>query len=81
MVASAAEAETGGIFQNARTILPIRGMLQTLNHPQLPTQIKTDNSTANDFVSKKLKQKRSKSWDLRYHWLRDRCNQNQFKVF
>ena len=56
-------------------------MLQTLNHPQPPTQIKTDNSIANDFVSKNLKQKRSKYWDMSYHWLRDRCYQNQFKVF
>ena len=57
VVASAAEAQTGGLFHNARTTLPIREMLQTLGHPQPPTPIKTDNSTANDFVLKNLKQK------------------------
>ena len=81
VVASAAETETRGLFLNARTTLPIREMLHTLGHPQPPTPIKTDNSTANDFVSKNLKQKRSKSWDMRYHWLRDRSLQQQFKIY
>ena len=81
VVASAAEAETGGLFYNAQTVLPIREMLTTLNHPQPPTPLKTDNSTATAFVSKNLKQKRSKSWDMRFHWLRDRSNQKQFHIF
>ena len=25
--------------------------------------------------------KRSKSWDMRYHWLRDRENQKQFDIY
>ena len=53
VVASAAEAETGGLFHNARTSLPIRQSLEALNHPQPPTPIKTDNSTAKAFVTKK----------------------------
>ena len=56
-------------------------MLQILGHLQPPTPIKTENSTTNDFVSKNLKQKRSKSWDVRYHWLRDRSLQKQFKIY
>ena len=55
VVASAAEAETGGLFHNARTAIPIRQALETLDHAQPPTSIKTDNSTANDFVNKNFK--------------------------
>ena len=81
VVASAAEAETGGIFHNARTAIPIRQTLTALNHPQPATPIKTDNSTAKAFVTKNLRQKKSKSWDMRFHWLRDRDAQKHFKIF
>ena len=68
-------------FHNVRTAIPIWQALEPLNHAQPPTPIKADNSTANDFVNKNLKQKRSKSRDMRYHWLRDRINQKHFNVF
>lgn len=50
IVSSAAEAEVGGIYHNAQVSIPIRILLQSLNHPQPPTLIKTDNSTANGFI-------------------------------
>ena len=67
VVASATEAETVGLFHNGQTIIPIRQALQALGHVQSPTPLKTDNSTARDFVNRSLRQKRSKSWDMRYH--------------
>ena len=76
VVASSAEAEIGGIFHNAQQALPIRIALDALGHPQPPTPIKTDNSTAHGFIYKNINMKRSKSWDMRYHWLRDREEQN-----
>ena len=81
VVSSAAEAEVAGIFHNATTAVPIRILLQALQHPQPPTPLKTDNSTATGFVHDNIHQKRSKSWDMRYYWLRDRQAQNQFKIF
>ena len=81
VVASAAEAEIAGVFHNAQTSLPIRHILQVLNHPQPPTPLKTDNSTANGFVHNNIHQKRSKSWDMRYYWLRDKQTQELFKIF
>ena len=81
VVSSAAEAETAGVFHNAQMALPIRVALQALNHPQPPTPIKTDNSTANGFIHDNIHQKRSKSWDMRYYWLRDRLTQKQFLFF
>jgi hypothetical protein len=61
--------------------IPIRNMLIAIGHPQPPTPIKTDNSTAQGFVYKNINQKKSKSCDMRYYWLRDRENQQMFKVF
>ena len=71
VVTSAAEAETGGLFINAQELIPVRHALEALGHPQPPTPLKTDNSTAESFVSKNIKQKKSKTWDMRWNWLRD----------
>ena len=81
VVSSAAEAETGGVFHNAQVAIPIRILLQILGHPQPPTPIKTDNATTNGFIHDNIHQKRSKSWDMRYYWLRDRLAQQQFHFF
>ena len=49
-----AEAEKGGLFHNAQIILHLCVLLEALEHPQPPTPLKTDNSTANAFVNKSL---------------------------
>ena len=67
VVTSAAEAETSALFHNAKTSIPIRRILIALGHPQPPTPIQVDNSTAAGFVNKNITQKRSKSWDMRFH--------------
>ena len=70
VLASAAEAETAGVFFNAREIIYLRRHLETLGHPQPPTILTTDNSTTAAFAQNNLKMKKSKSWDMRYFWLR-----------
>ena len=81
VVASAAEAETGGLFHNCQNAIYIRKLLKILKHDQIPTPIKTDNSTAAAFVNEMIRQKRSKSWDMRYHWIRDQQLQNTIRVY
>jgi hypothetical protein len=81
VVASSAEAETAGIFHNAQIATPIRRMLIQLGHAQPPTPLKTDNSTANSFVHDNITQKRSKSWDMRFYWLRQQQSHEQFDIF
>ena len=81
VVTSAAEAETAGLFYNCQTAIHLRHMLAVLGHPQPQTQVKTDNGTASQFVSDTIKNKRSKSWDVRYHWLSERQNKGDFKVY
>ena len=80
VVASSAEAETAGVFHNAQIAIPIRYMLLKLGHPQPATPIKTDNTTVNSFVKNNLTQKRSKSWDMRYYWLREKQSTQQFSI-
>ena len=81
VVSSSAEAEVAGIFHNAGTAVPIWHILKALQHPQPPTPLKTDNSTATGFIYNNIHQRRSKSWDMRYHWLRDRLTQLQFNIY
>ena len=81
VVGSAAEAECAGCYHNAQKAIPIRIALAELGHPQPKTPLKTDNSTAEGFANKSMRQKRSKSWDMRFHWIRDRVAQEQFKIF
>jgi hypothetical protein len=58
---SAAEAECGGLYMNAKEAVPMRITLEELNHPQPATPMRTDNSTADGIMNKTVKQKQSKS--------------------
>lgn len=80
VVSSAAEAETHGVFHNTKLGVNIRTILIGLGHPQPPTPINTDNSTTTGFVRNNIQMKKSKSWDMNLHWLRDRENQKQFNI-
>ena len=81
VVASTAKTETGGLFHNAQTIMHIRVLLESIGHIQPVTPLKTYNSTACAFVNKSLRQRKSKSWDMKFHWLRDRKIQRVMWVF
>ena len=78
---SAAEAECAGVFHNSQEAVVLRTILDALGHPQPPTRIKTDNSTANSFVKNNIRQRRSKTWDMRWNWLRDELTKKQINVF
>jgi hypothetical protein len=75
-----AEAEVAACFHNAQEPCPLRHVLLTLGHPQPPTPIQTDNSTAEGILNKSIKQKRSQAIDMQYYWLQDRIQQQQFLV-
>ena len=77
VVSSSAEAETSGTFTNTQEAIPIRQLLIAMGHPQPPTPIKTDNKTSHDLVTSLIKLKKSKTWDMRFHWLEDRIQQKQ----
>ena len=81
VVCSAAEAECGGLFHNAQVAVSIRRILEAINHPQKATRIKTDNKTANSFVHASMRAKRSKTWDMRYHWLREQTTKKTLAIY
>ena len=81
VVSSAAESETAGVFFNAQKAISIRYTLEQLGHQQPATPIKTDNSTTKGFVHNNIHQNRLKSWDMRYHWLRDRQTKKEFNIY
>ena len=81
VVSSAAESETVGLFHNAQMAISIQCTLEKLGQIQPPTPLKTDNSTAFGFVYNNIHQKRSKSWDMRHHWLRDRMIRENLNVY
>jgi len=81
VMASAAEAETGGLYMNAQEAIPERTTAEELGHIQPPTPLRTDNSTADGIMNKTVKQKQSKAMDMRFYWLQDRVEQGQFKIY
>ena len=81
VVASAAEAECGGLFHNRQTTIPLRTTLIELGHPQPPTPIRTDNSTAGGIVNSTVRQKQSKAMDMRFYWVKDRIESQHLHVY
>ena len=43
--------------------------------------MEVDNETAIGFLKSTMKQRMSKSIDMRFYWVRDRVNQNQFMIY
>eukprot|EP00804_Cyclotella_cryptica_P014910 CCRYP_000543-RA/>CCRYP_000543-RA protein AED:0.16 eAED:0.15 QI:0/0/0/1/0/0/2/0/870 len=81
VMSSAAEAELGALSINAREVIPLRHLLLEMGHPQPPTPIQTDNSTALGVVTNTIQPKRTKAMDMRFHWLRCRINQKHFRPY
>ena len=83
VVSSAAEAETGGTYINAQNVIPLRHILETVfQHPRpvLGSPIITDNLTSKGILTHLIKPHKSKTWDMRYHWLEDRIKKKQIQL-
>ncbi|GFH59506.1 hypothetical protein CTEN210_15982 [Chaetoceros tenuissimus] len=82
VASSSAESETGGLYSNAQNGVPMRNDLEFLDHPQPDdgTPLVTDNASSHGLLTKLMKPKRAKEWDMRYHWLEDRIQQKQYKL-
>ena len=71
VMSSAAEAETGALFLNSRPVILAITTLIKMGHPQPPSPIETDNTTAIEFVGKNLTPKATQSTDIQHWWMRD----------
>ena len=65
----AAKAELGALFINSQEAAPQRQLLEEMGHPQPPTPIQVDNTTALGVVQMNVL-KKLKAMDMRFHWLR-----------
>ncbi len=81
VMSSAAEAELGELFINAKLACAMRNTLNELGHLQPKTPIQIDNATAHGFLHETIKRNQSKAFDMRYYWLRDRAQQGQFSFY
>ena len=81
VMTSATEAELAGLYIMAREAVYMRIILEELGHKQPPTPLQTDNSMADGVVNGKIQPKRTKAMDMRFHWLRDRECQEQFRIY
>jgi hypothetical protein len=55
--------------------------LEELGHPQPWTPIQTDNATAHALLTNKILPKALKAMDMRFHWLRCRSAQDQYRFY
>ena len=74
VVSSAAQAELGGLFENMRDDTILRNILADMGYPQPASPMQTDNKCAEGISHGTVKSKRSKAFDMRYHWVRDRTS-------
>jgi hypothetical protein len=81
VMSSATEAELAGLYIMAREAVYIRIILEELGHKQPPTPLQTDNAMADAVINGKIQPKRTKAMDMRFHWLRDRECQRQFRIY
>ena len=80
VVSAVSEAEYAGLFSAGVAAEGIRNTLSDLGYPQGPTTIFSDNACAVGIANKKVKIRRSKAIDMRYHWIRDRTGQGHFRI-
>jgi hypothetical protein len=81
VAASASEAETGSLFLNAQEAVPMCTALIEMGHPQPATPLETNNSTAHGILHAQVRMKKSKAFDMRYHWRKDQIAQKQFNLY
>jgi len=78
--ASAAEAEYAANFYTAGAGCALRCILEALGHTQGPTTIFGDNTSAIGLAYDRMKPQKSRTYDLQFHWIKDRIRQGQFAL-
>ena len=83
VVSSSAEAETGGTFENAQNIIPLRHIIENMLLHRQPTKVSpivADNLTSQGTLTFFIRHSKSKTWDMRYHWLEDHIYQRKMQL-
>jgi hypothetical protein len=69
------------VMLNSKEGEVLQTTLEELGHPQPPTPMETENTTATCYSNGTIKQKRAKAMDMRFYWIKDRVKQGQFNVY
>ena len=80
VASSAAEAELGALFLNVKEGRVLRLTLEEMGHPQPPTPIHCDNSTAVGIANETVKKHRSRPMEMRYFYSCDQVKRKNFAV-
>ena len=81
VMSSAAEAKLAALYICAKEMVPLRQALVEMGWPQPKSPIQCDNSTAIGVSNGKKIPRKTKSIDMKYHWLRCRDAQGKFRYF
>ena len=81
VMSSAIEAKLADLYIMAREAVYIRIVLEEMGHKQPPIPLQTDNSMAEEVLNGKIQPNRTEAMDMRFHWLRYRECQEQFKIY
>jgi hypothetical protein len=81
VMSSAAEAELGALFINAKTAVSMQCTLKEVGHPQTCTSIQTNNLAAHTLLTNKILPKVLKAMDIRFHRLRCPEAQDQYQFY
>ena len=71
-MASASEAELGGLFINTKEVEVTRNTLEEMGHPQHPTPMQAEKSTALGIINETVKQCRYKAIDMQSYRIQSR---------
>ena len=80
VVSSATATEYAAAFIVAQAAISIINTLADLGYPQKETEIFCDNLCAVGLANNNFTLKRTKTIDMRYHWIRDQVKLGTFKV-
>ena len=77
----ATEVEIEAMFINAREAVAERMTLVEMGHTQPQTPMQKDNSAVHSVVTNNVQPRGAKAMDKRFHWLRCRDTQRQFRYY
>jgi hypothetical protein len=80
VVTSAAATEYAAAFIVGQAAISIINTLADLGYPQTETEIFCDNECAVGIANNTFNLKRTKTIDMRYHWIRDQVKMKVFKI-
>ena len=78
VMSSVAKVELGALYIKFREFIPARHAPIVIGHPQPPTPMQNNNTTAMGVINNIIAPRRTKAMDMRFHWLHCRACQLQF---